>query len=318
MTLNKIKHLDGCLTSAFISPKVPPEVQVFANDNDLKIFEEKIGKKLAIVLVFFAWDNTIELLKFPKKWCDMITKRGSIPHITWEPWDFTRNCKKYDLDSIINGKWDKYINEWANDVSIWGKPILLRWGHEMNGSWYPWDGMHNKKDPQKYINAYIHIKNIFDKANSKNVIWVWAPDICHFSYRKGNIYDYLRYYPGDEYVDIIGIDGYNFYHSHTTHAPWRTFDQLYSKPYEDLTTLSNDKPLMIGEFASNEDVNNKKRKSEWILDAFSKIKNEYKKIKIFTWFNIDKEADWRVDSSPQTLTTFRQALSDPYFKEKLT
>lgn len=317
MILTKIKKLNGCLTSAFISPKVPPEVQLFANNSDLSEFEEKIDKKLAVVLVFLAWYNGIEMSKFPKDWCDMLIDRGSIPHITWEPWDFNKNCKKYNLDSIINGKWDEYINGWAEDISKWGKPVLIRWGHEMNGYWYPWDGTHNNNDSQKYIKAYVHIKNIFNKANAKNVIWIWAPDICHFFITSGGIHDYHRYYPGDENVDIIGIDGYNFYHSQITHAPWRTFEQLFLKPYKDLTNLSKDKPLMIAEFASNESTFKESRKAEWITDAFSKIKNEYKRIKIFTWFNIDKEADWRVDSSLQTFKAFRQALSDPYFKEKI-
>ena len=230
MNLDKIKNLDGCLTSAFISPKVPPEIQVFANNKDLSEFENKIGKKLAVVLVFLAWDNTIEMSKFPKAWCNMITERGSIPHITWEPWDFDRNCKKYTLDSIINGQWDKYINKWAKDISEWGKSILIRWGHEMNGNWYPWDGLHNEKEPKKYIDALIHIRKIFNKYNTKNVIWVWCPDICYFFPDK-NIYDFKNYYPGDEYVDILGIDGYNFANARTTLAPWLSFEKLYEKAY---------------------------------------------------------------------------------------
>ena len=92
---------------------------------------------------------------------------------------------------------------------------------------------------------------------------------------------------------------------------------------------------MIGEFASNEDKNDpdnsesriinyidnkerdKSRKAVWVKEAFDKIKNDYKRIKIFTWFNIDKEADWRVDSSNETLKAFRSAISDTYYKEKI-
>lgn len=316
MILNKIKNLDGCLTSAFISPKVPPEIQVFANNNDLCEFENKTGKKLAVVLVFLAWDNTFEMSKFPKAWCNMIIKRGSIPHITWEPWDFNRNCQKYNLDSIIKGTWDSYINEWAKEISDWKNPVLIRWGHEMNGNWYPWDGLHNEQDPKKYIAAFKHIKNIFDANNAKNVIWVWSPDICSF-FPKQNIYNFTKYYPGDDYVDIIGIDGYNFAKARTLSKPWLTFEELYEKSYKDLTKLSKDKPLMIGEFASNEDEDDKPLKGKWVKDAFDKIKNDYKKIKIFTWFNIDKEADWRVDSSKETLDAFRSSISDPYFKESI-
>jgi hypothetical protein len=71
-----------------------------------------------------------------------------------------------------------------------------------------------------------------------------------------------------------------------------------------------DQPVMIAEFASAESGGNK---SAWLSDAFAKIKSGYPRMKAVTWFNTNKETDWRVNSSDATLEGFRKAIADPYF-----
>ena len=71
--------------------------------------------------------------------------------------------------------------------------------------------------------------------------------------------------------------------------------------------------MMIAEFGTGEFETENLNKSSWITDAFQKIKSDYPRIKIFTWFNINKELDWRVNSSPESLEVFKAAMEDPYY-----
>ena len=70
---------------------------------------------------------------------------------------------------------------------------------------------------------------------------------------------------------------------------------------------------MIAEFASGEFTLDGKTKADWIRESFSQMKADYPRIKIFTWFNIKKELDWRVNSSPQSYAAFLDVMKDPYF-----
>ena len=173
----------------------------------------------------------------------------------------------------------------------------------MNGNWYPWDGSHNGQaaGPAKYIAAWKHIHDIFVSQGAANVKFVWSPNSASFPDQAWN--DAANYYPGNSYVDWIAIDGYNW-----GGAGWQTFDQIFGASYSVLASYG--KPLMIGEFASAENGGDK---AAWITEAFSKIKNNYQEFKIFVWFNINKEADWRIDSSVNSLNAFKQAINDSYF-----
>ena len=94
--------------------------------------------------------------------------------------------------------------------------------------------------------------------------------------------------------------------------PLRDFDNCFKALY-DSCALLGDQPMMIAEFGTGEFESNGFDKAAWITDAFNKIKTDYPRLKIFTWFNINKELDWRVNSSPETLEAFRKSMKDPYY-----
>jgi hypothetical protein len=71
--------------------------------------------------------------------------------------------------------------------------------------------------------------------------------------------------------------------------------------------------MMIAEFASGEFNLDSLNKATWIKESFAQMKNDYPRIKIFTWFNIKKELDWRVNSNPEAYDAFLNAMKDPYF-----
>lgn len=277
--------------------------------------EKLVGKKMAIVLSFT--DRWGPPYYFPKGYCDVLWETDHLPLITWQP-------TLASLQEIIDGRWDRFIEQWARDARDYGHPLMIRWGHEMNGDWYPWSGVRNgggrltgfgnpqePDGPERYVAAYRHIHDSFEEMGASNVIWVWAPNEGNPVGTSWN--EVENYYPGDEYVDWLGMDGYNWGTSRPW-SRWRSFDEIFGEFYRKLSKLASDKPIMIAEFASTEDGGDK---AQWITDAFRRIKTAYPQIKAFVWFNLTKETSWAMDSSPESLEAFRQALQDPYYVGEL-
>jgi beta-mannanase len=261
-------------------------------------FQPIIGRNLAVVLWYVHWTNP-----FPLEDVNIVHANGSIPLITWEPW-ITHPLGT--LEAIASGSHETYVREFLQAARDWGKPIFLRFAHEMNGNWYPWDGFHNGSDPEKYKKAWLYIYNVRKELGADNVSLVWCPNNTNQPNASWNTIS--AYYPGDEYVDWIGMDGYNW-----GYGRWQSFDSVFKSIYQELTSATH-KPLMIGEFASAEHGGSK---ADWIKDALSRIKTDYPQIKVLCWFNTNKERDWRIDSSLAAQAAFQQAISHSHFKEKV-
>ncbi len=280
-------------------------------------FENLSGRKIAIEMNYKQWSSTAS---FPQEECDGMLDNESIPHITWEPWNTDASSSAYSNDKIINGSFDTYITTWAQQIKDWGHPLFIRWGHEMNGNWYPWDGAHSggatltgfgdpeKPDgPEKYVAAYRHIHDIFENVGADNVAWIWCPMNSSTPNESWNAPE--NYYPGDEYVDWIGFDGYNWGETESW-SSWTSFYNLFNPAYIKFSGYG--KPMMIAEYASTEIGGNK---AQWISDAYLYLRGYFKKIKAVTWFQINKETDWRINSSDASLQAFKTAISNTYFLE---
>jgi beta-mannanase len=282
-TTTTIPSVAGCYIGAFVNGL-----------SNTPSFESAIGKNLAVSMLYIDWSNN-----FPSADCTSINNYGGVPIVTWAPDLNTTNT----LDAISNGNYDSYLTAFANDARNWGNLVYLRFAHEMNGNWYPWDGSHNGQaaGPAKYIAAWKHIHDIFVGRGASNVKFVWSPNSASLPGQAWNAA--ANYYPGNSYVDWIAIDGYNW-----GGAGWQTFGQIFGASYSALASYG--KPMMIGEFASAENGGDK---AAWITGAFNEIKNDYPEFKIFVWFNINKEEDWTIDSSANSLVAFKQAINDSYF-----
>src|SRR5207247_7587356 len=92
----------------------------------------------------------------------------------------------------------------------------LRWGWEMNGDWEPWSGAQNggsSGGAASFRAAWHHIHDIFSEVGAWNVVWVWSPNSGDLPHARWN--HFSNYYPGDRYVDWVGIDGFNWGASHS-------------------------------------------------------------------------------------------------------
>ena len=265
-------------------------------------FETDAHKPVAIVMWYQQWGLTNGYQYFQSGWMDAVRAHGSIPLVTWDPWDPTQSPTSqsaYTLQNIINGNFDSYIITWAQASKAWGHPYFLRFAPEMNGNWNPWSEQVNGNQPGQFVLAWRHVHALFTAQGVTNVTWVWSPNI---EYSTSTPLSEL--YPGDAYVDWVAMDGYNWGNVGAWHT-WESFSALFQQTYNDLLAITA-KPMMIGETASTEQAGNK---ASWISDTYTtQIPHYFPRIKAVIWFNIDKETDWRIESSPAAQNAFATAI----------
>ncbi len=218
--------------------------------------------------------------------------------IAWEPWnpdEGTKQSKDF-LKEIIAGKQDSYLKSFAQEIKSFGNPVTIRFGHEMNGDWYPWGNR-----PDDYKSAYRYIVQFFRSEGVENVSWMWCINADNVPYT--NIENARIYYPGDDVVDLVGIDGVNFGASQAD-SKWRSFKEIFTPAYAFLAKAYG-KPLVIAETASSEVGGNK---SQWISEMFGSLSTTFPKVQELIWFSINKETDWRINSSENSYNSFKKHL----------
>ncbi len=279
-------------------------------------YSNLVGRMPAIIMWYQTWSGYPVGKEywgdFPTRCMDNAFARGATVMTTWEPWAGAVTDPTYKLSNIVRGDFDSYIRRYAQGAKAWGHPFLLRFAHEMNGNWYPWGtmaGAPNRNSPSDYVAAWRHVHDIFDQVGASNVRWVWSPNVM------GYVGDtpspsYASLYPGDAYVDWVGIDGYNDGGS----RPWRSFPDLFSSSYTALTSLTG-KPLVIAETASGENGGDK---AGWIAQSLlNDIPSQFPAVRAVVWFDKNKETDWRVNSSSTALTTYRRVVSSSLYQGQL-
>jgi beta-mannanase len=208
---------------------------------------------------------------------------------------------KGGLADIARGMYDTYIKTWAKEASQINSPIFLRVGHEMNDPYrYPWGPQNNSA--KDFVGAWRHIHRIFASAGATNIIWIWSP---HPSYGW-----FEAFYPGDKYVDFVGINILN-YGTVAIWSKWWTFKEMFGAHYQELSAFR--KPMMITEFGSLAIGGDR---SKWIKDALTSIPFDYPAVKSVLFFHFSSDmtttqqaVDWTFKNDPKVLKTIIQAIS---------
>jgi hypothetical protein len=275
----------SAIESSILEPASGALLGYFYGSGTLAQATAKIGRTPPVHLTYYAWADN---------WTGAVTQAdlaaGRIPLVNWEP-------HKIDFTRIIDGSLDSTIVARANGSKALGKRFFLDFAAEMNGD-EAWGG----NNAPLYVAAYRHIHDIFLAAGATNVVWVWCPNVTDIN---GGNRDTMDYYPGDAYVDWAGVDGYNW---GTTNGGWQTFQQVFRDIYPLLAAKK--KPIMIGEMSSAQMGGDK---GKWIDEIIPTLRARFPLIKCLVWFDINKEADWRIDSSPESEAAFIRMAKDPYF-----
>ena len=233
---------------------------------------------------------------------------GRTPMVTWEPFNArTGTTASYPLSRIAAGAYDAYLRRSADQAKAVRKRFIVRFGHEMNGFWYPW-GQPRPLHPQSvaqrvntpatYVAAYRHVVEVFRARGATNVAWMWSPNVTD-----ANPNVTLRsLYPGDGYVDTIGLSGY-------LQEPTDTFESRYRATLTELSTIGVGKPVFVAETGA---VVSESRPPQLtaMLDAMSA---EPRITGLVYFSQPDKTTDYRIDTDAQAASTIRQALGRPRF-----
>ena len=268
--------------------------------NYIKSLEEKINSEFKFLIRYQHLGTAVPINEIVSSY-----KEGKILELSLQ----TMNTVNGEIDvyEILNGKYDEYFNQYAKDIKSTGVPVLFRLNNEMNGDWCEYCSMHYAKDAELYKETWKYIYKIFENNGVDNLLWVWNPNYKSFPRFTWN--DQLMYYPGDEYVDIIGLTAYNTGNYYQGEV-WACFYNLYNDYYNYIDRLS-EKPLMITEFACSSHGGNK---TQWIINMFNHL-HLYPNIKVAIWWNYeDYDAKgkpartYRMDT-PEVMEVFKYYLT---------
>lgn len=207
---------------------------------------------------------------------------------------------------------DSYLRTYAKEVQKAGIPVFLRFANEMNGNWTEWYG-----NPQLYIEKFRLVSKVF-KEEAPNAVLVWSPNY----FPVDNIEDY---YPGDDYVDWVGVSMY--------HSPTPSLDPLgkgvdrvsYVEKLDQVYKLYSDrKPIMISEgavaYTSSDEGN--KDVTPWavanIRQFYASLAMKYPKIKAVYWFNNNVDTGtiknyYKLSSNQPFLNAYKSAIQNSFY-----
>lgn len=285
-------------------------------------FNSEMGKPAAILMYFLDWSGhpfkervfdyyLVQQIK------DELGENTPSIMLTWQPVIYgdrdtelgdcyaTKSGSISPLE-IIDGKCDKYIQMFAEDLAERQERYLIRFAHEMNISDSPWWPGHFNSGPDVYVKMWRHVHTVFSQRQKElgvnNVEWVWSINYASNPNEPWNAY--YNYYPGDQFVDWIGLSGYNW------NNPKASFTDIYGKADDSGASIPPGilhdlacrfaKPQIITEIGT---AGSADEKVKWISEAFNAIPS-YPFLKGIVWFNDyayedPKSSDFRVYSLDQ-------------------
>ena len=263
--------------------------------SELDDVAQLVGASPSIVLHYLGFVDELH-----NEQLEAVADAGAVSLLTWEPFDWEGNILDQDfaLRRILAGDFDEYLARTARTLRAFDEPVLLRFAHEMNGDWYPWSEQRNGNRAGEYVAVWRHIHDLFTDLGVDNVTWVWSPNVEYPGSQP-----LAELYPGAEYVDAVALDGYNWGSTDGYTTGWQSPAEVFDPTLEIVRDLAPGLPVMIGETGSTDAGGDK---VAWIEDLFPWL--VARDIDTLVWFHLDKETDWRIDSSPGTSEAFASAL----------
>ena len=236
---------------------------------------------------------------FPGALARGLRARGVMPLIYWQPTNpADPGAGRFErYRNIIAGKHDRYIREWARAAKAFGKPVIVRLAHEMNGTWFPWSLTNFDNTASGFQSAWRHVVREFRRVGARNVMFLWSP-----FQRCGTCssYSYEQFYPGNRYVDYVGVSALNW-----GDVAWTSLDGLVDESLADLRRITRTarhpqgKPVILPEIASNYVGGDK---AAWIRDGYGAVFRKWKAVRAMSYFDYDTtfagQPDWRLVQPP--------------------
>lgn len=264
-------------------------------------FAGAVGYRPAVLQFSQGWATDA----FDRSRFDEIAARGMLPVLAWEPWDYRRANDDgvqpdYRLAAITGGTYDSYISSWAAGIAELGYPVVIRFAHEMNGLWYPWAEQTNGNRRGDFALAWRHVHDLFTAAGADNVTWMWSPNVTW-----AGAQPLSDFYPGDSYVDWIGLSGY---YGTAGRERYISFDDIFAASLAEIAKLTS-KPVVISETGATDATG---ERATWVREMFRQLPAHPQIIGLI-WFEATKEIDWRLAATPAAAAAFAQGAADPRY-----
>jgi mannan endo-1,4-beta-mannosidase len=159
----------------------------------LTSFTSAIGAKPDVVMYYSGW-----YVPFPIGFATTAANNGAAPLVQMDP-------DGISVAGIASGRYDGYLSKYAEDVRAYSHPVIMSFGHEMNGDWYSWG--YRKTRPAVFVSAWRHVVTLFRALGARNATWLWTVNIINNT-QSGRIPRPDKWWPGGAYVNWVGIDGY--------------------------------------------------------------------------------------------------------------
>ncbi|HHZ01404.1 MAG TPA: hypothetical protein GX396_00500 [Tissierellia bacterium] len=271
----------------------------------LQQLEQKLDYNFPVTLMYNNFS-----LPFKTDQMNTAKEMGKVVEYTLYTTDIIDGEERDITLDILEGKYDEYLDNLAKAFNKYDYPVLFRPNNEMNGEWVWYCSHLVGKDTDLFIDCWRYIYNKFQEHGVDNLIWVWNPNeksFPDFSYN-----NYLCYYPGNQYVDVVGLTAYNTGNYYRGEI-WRSFSQAYDHFYYDYIERFTH-PMMITEFSCASAGGNKEL---WYEDMFNII-GKYDRIKIavlwngqdYDWSSGEKvvSRDYKIDLEESVINAVRQGL----------
>jgi len=277
----------GCLFGVYNKPGKLQRQQALLN------LESQVGRRFGIDRMFYLWDDPI-----PTDYDAWNVQQGRVVFLSWKP--IKRDGTVILWNSIAAGDEDTTIAARAAAFRQFDGRVMLAFHHE------PENDPANGKAAD-FRSAFRHVVQVFRGAGVTNVEWVMI--LTHKTYASGHP---DNWYPGDDVIDWIGGDGYNWYLSESQpDAPWTSFSDIFTPLHA--WGMTHAKPLVVAEYGCQEDPALAGRKGAWFDEAAATLKS-WPEVKAVTYMNYNDSAyHWWVQSSDSALAAFGRMGADPYF-----
>lgn len=270
---------------------VPQPFAGIAINNDVNThvtdFQHLTGAHVKVVEVYNPFLN-----KFNVSEANQAIKLGALPLIQLNPRTVT-------MAQVASGAEDAYITRYADAVKNFRCYVVLSFGHEMNGWWYHW-GM-PWTTPSDFIAAWRHIHEIFANEGADNVIWSWDPSHQYAEVAPGKVASPAsEWYPGNAYVDWIGIDGYL---SQDAGGQAQNFKEIFAHQLASIRSVAKSKLIYVAETG----VAPGPHDLQQIADLFAGLK-QYDLFGVI-WFDVNAKQPWRLEGRPAAVTAYHKAVA---------
>jgi hypothetical protein len=300
---------------------------------ELKIqsFDSLAKKKLAWAYSSNHWLNGV--IAFPKASVEACRLHGTVPYLRLQPWSEMEQYRAdpiFSMQAFIDGKFDAPLRQWARDARDSNSPIMIEFGPEVNGYWFPWNGKWNggaKRDgygdplipdgPERFRDAYRHLIDLFRAEGANNITWVLHVDAQWDPEEEWNQVKY--YYPGDNYIDWIGVSVFGA--QLPTHN-WIEFAPLLKGFLKQVDEATTTKPILISEYGVIEKPSSPGLKAKWIKDALTSIESgQFPRVRGVTYWNSagwleNGAASFLINTSLSSLQAYQTAIASPFWLEK--